>query len=221
MKWNSPIFNELSGKLGGAVGTTTRGGVKVLRGLVIPANPNSKTQGIMRSIATALAAAWESTLSEAQRVGWRALGTGPLSGINAYQKSNTYRLMTGVARLDAPPASLALVYDPIVAGVIADATIPNVMFTVPNTNAEVRRVVFLSHQQNPSRFAQQKNYQFIGSTASDVAGTATIAIPSDHPAFALVAGKVVFVRIVAFGVTALGQTGRVGVAQEFRVVVQA
>lgn len=113
MKVTSAIFETMSGKLGGAVASKARGGVKYLRALVIPSNPQSSDQTAVRAILTGLAGAWKSTLTDSQRAAWSALAADQESGIDVYCGNNLTVMQAGHARVDAAPASRSLAWTSI------------------------------------------------------------------------------------------------------------
>lgn len=114
---NSPIFNEISGKLGGAVGMTSRFGMQ-LRGLVTGNNPQSEAQFIVRNIAASLSAYWTNTLTDVERASWSDLAEdtpGASDGKGLFTKANSLRLRLDDALdpivLTAPDSSSAVFND--------------------------------------------------------------------------------------------------------------
>ena len=214
MKWISPIFSSLSGKLGGAVGTTSRGGTKVLRSLIIPGNPRSIYQTTVRLIMTSMAAAWASTLTDLQRSVWESISPPNSSGIDSFVKGNMQRLLGALARVDDAPATLALTTTPVLT-VAVDASAHTVTFTAVDALQAMN--VYVSKPQNSSRLSQQFPETFAGKAAATVA---TITLAVTHPAYNLVAGDIVYVKLVKFGADATN-AGQVATEQLFRVVVVA
>lgn len=213
MKVISPIFSSMRGKLGGAVGSVSRGGVQYMRSLVIPSNPRSPYQTAARLVMTAIAAAWTNTLTGLQRAGWTSIAEASSSGIDAYVKSNSIPMLTGAARLDDAPDSLSLEAAVVVAAPTVDASAHTIVTATAEPTA-VDYAVFISAPQPASRAAQEHPFTYAGTGA-------TVTLPSVHPAYNLVAGDIVYVRYVQFG-TPLGvNAGKVATEQIFRVIVVA
>jgi hypothetical protein len=218
----SPIFGSMSGKLGGAVGATSRGGVQYFRKLVKPGNPRSLAQTTVRLVQTALAAAWKSTLTDLQRSGWEGIAPATSSGIDAFVKGNMQPLIAGLARTDDAPDSLALVTEPITAMVV-DASDHSITPTGggpagAGPTATVSFNLYVSAPQSSSRLSRQHPYQFAGLMQL---GDTSVTIPTANPAYNLVAGDIVYVRVVQFHEPGGIGAGQVATAQEFRVTVQA
>lgn len=214
MKITSPIFGTMSGKLGGAVASKARGGVQYLRKLSIPSNPRSQYQTTIRLILTAIAAAWRSDLTGTQRSAWEGISPGQSSGIDSYVKANTNILLAGETRVDDAPASLALATDPLALTSVTAAT--RVVLLDTAASVDIQFNVFVSRPQNASRLARQHPYTFAGTVPA--AGT-SVVIPVGHPAAGLVAGDIVYVRVVQYGVSGGGFEAQVAPAQEFRAIV--
>ena len=221
MKVISPIFSSMRGKLGGAVGAVSRGGVAYFRALVIPSNPRSVQQTTMRLITTALAAAWRGTLSDLQRAGWTAISPDTSSGIDTYLAFNSQALLANDNRIDDAPDSRALItgpYEP--ANITVDASAHTVALAANSPGVDCAVNVFLSAPQQTSRLAQQFPFRFIG-VSTDVEAGGTVNIPITHPAYNLVAGDIVYVRLVQFGLAGGTQEGKLASEQTFRATVVA
>lgn len=222
MKFGAPLVStELSGALGGLVGATARGGVGYFRARIRPSNPRSPAQAIMRAILTGISAAWAFTLTGAQRTGWETISPPESSGIDSFNKVNSQVLLGGDARVDDPPASLALTSDPITAAVVVDESAATIGFTIPAANGDVRYNVYATAGQSASRLSRQFGYRFVATSTLDATGATTVAIPATHPAADAAVGKVVYVRMVPWGESGSAKEGQVGTAQEFRVTVTA
>ena len=110
---------QMSGSIAGNTFARNRYG-NYCRARTKPVNPNTTGQQSIRNTMSALVEAWNETLSDAQRIGWRLyadsvamankLGeTINLSGFNHYVRSNSIRLFAGPAtRIDAPPTTFSL-----------------------------------------------------------------------------------------------------------------
>jgi hypothetical protein len=211
----SPIFGSMSGKLGGAVGATSRGGTQYFRKLVKPGNPRSLYQTNVRLILTALSAAWRSTLTGVQRAGWESIAGATSSGIDAFVKGNTQAIIGALARTDTAPLSLALVTDPVLTCQYVTAT-HTLSFTGTAT-ANVKWNIYGSPPQGASRLAQQFPVRYL-STAS--AGAAVSAVqPTTSPLYPAIAGQIVYVEVAQFGTPGAAFAGQVATPQRFRVVV--
>ena len=101
-----------SGKRGLYVSQNGRYG-QISRALVTPANPQTPAQMSVRAILARVSARWRS-LQESQRAAWRAassgvnsvsrLGSGPLTGLQLFNKINCTLVQFGQEQVDAPPA---------------------------------------------------------------------------------------------------------------------
>lgn len=226
MKVTSALLTTMSGKLGGAVAATAKGGVKYFRALVFPGNPRSQAQTTVRAILGQLAGAWRTVLTDVQRAAYEAIAPSDSSGIDAFVKANSTLLLTveGAANgyRSTAPASLALgtPYQITTTPVIDDSA--NTLSTI--LPAQATRLcgyaVFITSPQSASRGARQFSYRYLGQYTSDqIAGAQTIAIPA---AFQGSAGQVQYVKLVALGYTALAvATGQTGTPQEFRCTIVA
>lgn len=116
MLFKGSFVTAASGKLGGIVASHNKGG-KYLREFVIPTDPSTPAQNLIRNALANLSNRWENTLTEAQRDGWNDYGANVtvvnrlgdpinLSGINNYVRSNTPRSQIGtLPRVDDAPAT--------------------------------------------------------------------------------------------------------------------
>jgi hypothetical protein len=108
-----PEGQQRSGSIGGTVWSHNRSGVYI-RNRSIPVNPNTDRQVGVRNAVRSIAIAWETVLTQVQRDAWdvyaanvswqNSLGqTITLTGLNHFIRSNTPRVMNGIARVDAAP----------------------------------------------------------------------------------------------------------------------
>jgi hypothetical protein len=221
MKFGQPILSsELSGSLAGVVASSSRGGTNYFRVRATPGNPRSFAQSTMRLILTGISAAWASILTDPQRSDWAALAPSNSSGIDAFNKVNAHQLLGGLARLDDAPATLAFATAPY-GSVSVDASAHSVVLpalaAAPN-DASVN--VFISKPQRSSRLSQQFGFTYAG-TLADVQTGGSVVMNSQHPAYNLTAGDIVYVRLVQFEGDADATPGPVATEQDFRVVVVA
>lgn len=109
---------QRSGSIGATVYSHNRFG-PYIRARSIPVNPNTSRQVQVRNAMRSIGIAWETTLSEAQRGAWETYAAGVswtnkfgdqvnLTGLNMFIRSNTPRVISGIARVDAAPTILNL-----------------------------------------------------------------------------------------------------------------
>ena len=113
-----PIHGEMSGKIGGNVYAKNRGG-QYVRQWRSNTNPNTQPQQSARTALSSLVTAWQTELTDAQRQGWDSYGKNVamtnrlgdviyLTGQNHYVRSNSPRIIAGVARVDDAPTAFNL-----------------------------------------------------------------------------------------------------------------
>ncbi len=123
-----PEGQQRSGKQGGIVWSHNRSGAYV-RARSIPVNPNTDRQAAVRNAVRSIAIAWETVLTQVQRDAWdvyadnvswlNPLGqTIKLTGINHFIRSNSPRVISGIARVDAAP----VIFDIAAADLLLSAT---------------------------------------------------------------------------------------------------
>lgn len=127
------LAGELSGSMGSITASHNAGG-PYFRTRVIPVNPGTPQQIVVRNIMGQLAALWTNVLSAAQREAWATYALNvPLlnrlgesltvSGLNMYQRSNIPRIQNGLPRVDDGPTTFNL----------GDFTAPTITaFTAPD-----------------------------------------------------------------------------------------
>lgn len=221
MKYGQPLLTtSLSGRLGGVVGATARGGVGYFRRRVDGSNPNTPGQALVRSIMSSLSGAWQTTLTTPQRNAWAAKAKPSESGIDVYVRANFQQLMSGLAPAVAtPPASVSLNDTPIT-GIAPtyDLSDDEMIFgaALP-TGTDVMYNVYVSKPQSASRLSRQFPFAYL----TNVAPAATdFTVPSPNVLQGATIGQVFYLRFVCFGTDA-PNLGRVGEEQIFRGVVQA
>ncbi len=112
------IFTEISGALGGVVGSRNRGGL-YLRARAVPVNPNTPFQVEVRTIFGQLNGLWGSLLTDIQRAAWEVYAENVsvvnrigetifLTGKGHYVRANTARVQAGLPRVDDGPADFSL-----------------------------------------------------------------------------------------------------------------
>ena len=219
MKFGNPLIStELSGALGGVVGSSARGGVGYFRVRARPGNPRTLAQTFVRAALAAAASAWRSTLSSVQRAAWTAYATDTESGVDVFCKSNAL-LQQGSQplALTAPTASINLSNAPL-AGVVVDASAHTV--TLPGTvPSDQVALVYVARQQSPSRLSQQFPFQLVA--AVDEGDTMATLTP-EMPGYNLTAGQISYVKVVYVGKASNTATvGATTIPQVFREVVVA
>lgn len=129
------IAGELSGSIGAITASHNKGGA-YFRSRVIPTDPASPRQGIVRGIMGDLAARWVGILTQPQRDTWDTYAANvPLlnrlgeslnvTGLNMYQRSNVPRLQNGLPRQDSGPSTFNL--GDFTAPTIASLTVPTAL----------------------------------------------------------------------------------------------
>ena len=158
------IGAELSGSIGGITASHNKGGA-YFRNRVVPVNPATPAQGIVRQLMGNLAARWSGLLTPSERDAWdeyalnvpllNRLGESvSVTGLNMYQRTNIPREQNGLDRVDIAPTVFNL----------GDFTAPTIAsisgFTVLNLNFNVTddwvsedgaaMLLYGSRQQNES-----------------------------------------------------------------------
>lgn len=224
MKFRPLLSIDWSGKLGNQVASTARGGIQYLRALVTPSNPQSFLQTTVRNAIVALTALWTATLTQAERDEWEALATDEESGQNLFLSVNQarqYARSTGRVTefgsaltpvFEAPPANftrgteLTLPSTVTVDDSSNSLTITGVNEADPwladatDTNGGML-FIYISDQQEPSRFARQNPYQLVqvGIVESPAEWNAGGGLSIDLGQFgiATTAGKIVYIKLQA------------------------
>jgi hypothetical protein len=212
MKYTSALLTSASGKLGGAVASKSRGGVKYFRALVFPSQPRTSFQTTIRAIMSSLAAAWASTLTGTQRTSWAALSHDDESGIDTYCRANAVRVQGGLAAIDTPAASVTLPAAPILS-IVADASAHTLTIDTAIAGANQMNI-YIARKQHASRFARQFPFQLAG-TMDD--STTIFTITAAMNGFDVVAGDILYVKLVQYATA----TPQVAQEQIFRLTVVA
>jgi len=192
-----------SGKRGLYVSQGGRYG-QISRALVIPSNPRTVAQTGVRGILSRVAAAWRG-LQESQRAAWTAAGSGvnsasrlgqsgPLTGLQLFNKINCTLAQFGQEQVDAPPArpqyaALApqnLVITNTGGAVALKLTCP----TSPGQNTIVRASKPLS-----AGFGKCSDFRILGMCPTPAQGSADITSLYTARYGAPAAGMKVFVRV--------------------------
>lgn len=113
----SALATQMSGSIGGMTASHNKGGM-YLRGRGMVTNPNSTAQQLARAAMTELVDAWNQTLTDSQRDGWRTYAANVqvtnrlgdqinVSGQNMYVRLNQPRIVAALPRVDDAPAIFA------------------------------------------------------------------------------------------------------------------
>lgn len=109
---------QRSGSIGATVYSHNRFG-QYIRARSIPVNPNTDRQVAVRNAIQSITIAWETVLTELQRVAWQTYAAGVawtnkfgdsvhLTGLNHFVRSNSVRVQSTIARVDDAPVILNL-----------------------------------------------------------------------------------------------------------------
>jgi hypothetical protein len=203
------IMTQLSGSLGGIVGSHNAGGL-YLRARSIPVNPNTSYQQAVRSFMAALATRWQDTLTAAQRAAWNVFASNMpvinrlgdtiyLTGLNHFVRGNLPRLLGAGSQIDDGPTTYVMptFTSPVVT--YSEAT-QQASVAFDNTDAWANEdaafmFVFISRPVAPTINYFKGPYRYAGKISGN--GTtpptspATIAVP-----FAVTQGQKVFTRAI-------------------------
>lgn len=219
MRYGEPLLTtELSGALGGIVGSTARGGVGYFRVRARPGNPRTLQQTLVRASLAAAAAYWRGTLTTPQRAAWAAYAGDSESGIDVFSKSMTLLAQAGQAFFSAAPtASINLPNTPIT-GVVVDASAHTITLPVAVPSDQLA-LVYAAQQQSPSRLAQQFPFQFVA--AADE-GDTFVTLTASQPGYNLTAGQISYVKVVYIGKQSdPAYAGASTIPQVFREIIVA
>jgi len=208
MKYNSSLVSAASGSTGGLTASTNRGGA-YFRKRVVPTNPNTTKQQVVRSAMSLLSGKWNNVLTAAQRAAWDTYALNvPLpdtlgaprnvGGLGMYIRSNVPRINAGLAQVtDAPTVFDIGEYTPPVVGVI-DASASTLSLAFTNGDAWASEVgasmlVQVSRGNNPSINFFKGPYRFAGKidgAASPPTSPQVLTVP-----FTVATGQRVFVEV--------------------------
>ena len=202
-----PGGEQRSGKIGSWVYSHGRNGPYV-RAIGSPVNPNTSRQIAVRNTMQALAIAWGSDLTEAQRDQWDTYGlnvnmsTGYgfryLPGVNHYVRSNASRLQAGLSRVDDGPTVFSLAAaegDLSATGSEATQTI-EVSFGATAawcSTDGAYQAVYMGLPQRPSRSYFGGPWRFIGVILGDAASPPTSPATFDA-AWPIAQGQRIWIR---------------------------
>jgi len=208
MKYEPTLAAAASGKLGGMVFSHNAGG-QYVRAYVIPTNPGTPQQEVIRVATAQLTTLWLNSLTQAQRDNWEAYAaavpitdnTGNprfIKGLPMYVRSNVSRIQEGLPRNDDGPTILNLgeYTIPTFDAPDASADTVDVNFTVGDDwvgEDDSAMLIYASRGQNATINYFKGPYRLAGAILGDATtpptSPATITLP-----FAVVAGQRVFFR---------------------------
>ena len=128
-----PAIADIRGSIGGTVFSRNKGGAYI-KSRVVPVNPNSPRQDIVRSAMAFLTDYWANTLTAANRTAWGLYASSVtvlnrlgeainLSGFNHFIRSNMIRKQMGIALVNAGPTVFEIpAQDPTFAITASEAT---------------------------------------------------------------------------------------------------
>lgn len=175
----SPLVNRMSGKLGGIVGARNAGGM-YLRSNVMPVNPQTAAQMMVRSYLAQLVARWSQVLTADQREQWGTYGqnvtrqnkigqTIKVTGQNWYVGNNILRLQSGLSIVDNGPVIFAgdTMTPPTVTLAASDGDISVAYTNTDDWAGEVggALIVFASRPLSNSRNFPATSYLYAGKVA--------------------------------------------------------
>lgn len=233
------MVSEVRNKLGNVVFINGRGG-QAVRERVIPSNPNTWKQQLVRSFMTDLSQDWADTLTAPQREQWDAFGEREetknafnskiaLSGIASYVRSNMPLLnynvspsVTPVAKLSNAPANFiagkTTSISPPTVTVSGPSLVCNFAFTAPAATANDFFYVSISKAVSVGAMSDKtvaSSMRLFAGDAIDIptiVGNAIITAPND---VALAVGNHCAIAISVLRTT----TGRVSEPEIFRATV--
>lgn len=202
------LGTDLSGSVGGITASHNRGGA-YFRERVIPVNPATPQQGVVRAIVSSLAGLWQSTLTSAQRSAWETYAANTpvqnaigaeifLTGLNMYIRSNTPILQASLPRVDDGPIIFGL---PTYSAVAIASLTPPTAVTVAFTNTDLwanenngALLIFLSRPTKQTINFFKGPYRIAGVVLGDAITPPTTPAAITAP-FVFAAGQRVFMRM--------------------------
>lgn len=210
MLFKSALVTQVSGSIGGLVGSHNKGGY-YFRARAVPTDPATTPQEVVRAAVAYLSNRWVNDLTQAQRSGWDQYAsqvtiTNPLgdereiSGMNHYIRSNVPRIQSTLLPIvDDAPSLFSLAGFTEISSPTANASTNGVAFAFNNADTwantdDSGMIVWISRPQNPSIQYFKGPYQF----ATFVPGNSTT--PPESPAaaisnFPFIAGQKIFWRV--------------------------
>jgi hypothetical protein len=208
MIFKSALGTDFSGSLGGLTASRNRGGM-YLRARVVPINPNTPQQAVVRAFVATLTSGWNDTLTPAQRDSWdsyaeavqlpNSLGDPRnVSGIAMYIRSNVPRLQAALPRVDTAPfaQNLGTFTAPTFDNALAATDVFDVTFdnSDPWANEDDSAMLILaSRPKNATVNFFKGPYRFAGLIAGDAITPPTSPATLTNP-FNFEVGQRIFVQ---------------------------
>lgn len=208
MKYTSLILAAASGSVGGLTYSHNKGG-QYIRTRVIPVNPATPFQEVIRNGTSFLTNAWVNVLDAEQRAAWETYADNvtvtdrlgaqiKLPALAHYVRSNVPRLQQGLPRVDTAPVIFNLGGFSSPTFTFDQATsILSVAFNITDgwvNEDDAAMLVFTSREQNPTIVFFKGPYRLAGAIAGDLAlppvSPATLTTP-----FPAAVGNLIFVRV--------------------------
>lgn len=208
--FQSQVITGASGSIGGLTLSHNRGGMYI-RARVVPVNPNTPLQNIVRQQMANLTNRWANILTSVQRDGWdtyaeNVLLPGPLGdprnvgGLGMFIRNAVPRAVAGVSTVDDAPTIFDTGgFTPVTAPTATDAG-DVVGFEFSNTDDwagedDSHMLVFASRPQNPGINYFTGPYQFAGAIDGDGTTPPTSPAAITNP-FTFSVGQRIFFRAV-------------------------
>jgi hypothetical protein len=192
------LVAEMSGAMGGLVASHNSGG-QYLRSRVVPTDPQTANQVLVRNTVGTLANRWASTLTEVQRGKWLSYANAVLlpnrlgdsrrvSPLAHFIRSNTPRVQSGAPIVDDGPGLLNLGdFDATAAGISADGTTGDVDLFFSNTDSWATTtggflLLYLSRPKSPTVNFFKGPYNYVNrvtgnTTTPPTSPSSGIAVP--------------------------------------------
>lgn len=208
--FQSGIMTASSGSLGGLTFSHNRGGMYV-RARVVPVNPNTPAQGVIRQQMANATNRWANTLTAAQRDGWETYAAnvllpGPLGdprdvgGLGMFIRNTVPRARSASSIVDDAP----IIFDtggftPVTAPTATDAS-DLIGFAFTNTDDwagedDSHMLIFVGRPQNPGINYFTGPYQYADKIDGDAITPPTSPASITSP-FVFSAGQRMFFRVV-------------------------
>lgn len=171
------MITDARGKLEGIVYSKSKYG-SYARRKVTPINPNSAAQSAVRGNFSDLSKAFSNVLTDAQRTAWAAFAASypvtdifgnsqVLSAISMYQRINRMLDQVAEARLDDPPADMAVTaLLTVTPSIVVGTSTMNVAFTATPLDATHKLYVSATGRLNPGQAFFKSELRHIYSSAA-------------------------------------------------------
>jgi len=220
-----PMVTDMRGSIGGTVFARNRGGIYA-RARVVPINPSTSRQTVVRAALGSLAQLWTTTLTDVQRAAWELYAANvlipnklgeprALTGQQMYVRTNTLALDCDLDRIDDAPTNFTVgptitpTFTPVPAS--NEITMTDLGGYDPSTDGEIGILVQVGTPQNGGVVFFKSPFR--KALGADYAAIIPFPVTITSP-FPFEAGQALFVRTA--NVTIDGRVG-VPVVQRFLV----